>query len=203
MEIWSTEVFSEIAHFCGPTMDQLLWTNFYGLTSVDQLLWTSFCGPTMDQHIWYTAEVSHCSGCRNTKLQYLNSATGTSDSNIWVSISLTSTVDLENLSINIWPEHLTQISELVYLWLKFVPSRNTFLLRQCMNLTPQSQNVHFYLIGVICRLVIWSEISGIYFALRIPYHSVSCTVEKTQLRNIARGTTDPGYWLFNLSYLSS
>ena len=110
----------------------------------------------MDQHIWCTAEVSHCSGCRNTKLQYLNSATGTSDSNIWVSISLTSTVDLENLSINIWPEHLTQISELVYLWLKFVPSRNTFLLRQCMNLTPQSQNIHFYLIGVICRLVIWS-----------------------------------------------
>ena len=27
--------------------------------------------------------------------------------------------------------------------------------------------------------------------------------EQRQLINIARGTTDPGYWLYNMSYLSS
>ena len=43
-------------------------------------------------------------------------------------------------------------------------------------------------------------------ALRFESTSSICVFQQCQikrLKNIARGTTDPGYWLFNLSYLSS
>ena len=106
MEIWSTEVSSQFAHFCGPGMDQLLWTNFDGLTSVDQLLWTNY-GPA---HL-----VHEYRGFRKSEYQYL---TGTLDSNMCPLVTPSSYV-------NVWILH------------------------------PQSQNIHFHLIGVICRLVIW------------------------------------------------
>ena len=42
-----------------------------------------------------------------------------------------------------------------------------------------------------CQLELENNLFGTHFDMQY------------QVQNIARGTTDPGYWLFNLSYLSS